>query len=229
MTQELLKLAVMVLAEGSVLTRPKRMQISFSNTSPELQKAFRECVIKLGFRPKVKDRKTFLVESNVLTRKLLELSPTFRTKNCNHKPICPWLKGKEWGCKPLNIDGKLIPPATFPQDVLNASKEDLAEFCRLFVSCEGGPVFANSPKNNEVSIRVCNPILRNQFIQMLKKLGLKPGLRGNSLIFIKRKKELLKFRERIGFVNGVKTVRGKNKEKDKNELLELIIKTPRSV
>ncbi len=231
MNNVLNELAVMLLAEGTVRKRKKDTSIVFTNTSKILQNLFKKVVQKLGYKTYQKSKKQEVVYSRKLGEQLLSISKSFRTKPCasGKQNACPVTSGKaELGyscsiCSPINFRGKKFPPATFPKSVVNSHQNQIAKYLRLFCSCEGGVVIGSDIRNDEIIVRVGHPTLRNQTVDMLKKFEIEAKVRGTSLIFIKKRSEMKKFQEKIGFVRGVKSVRGKHKGTEKNKLLEFVI------
>ncbi|MFQ6009553.1 MAG: hypothetical protein ACE5J7_00300 [Candidatus Aenigmatarchaeota archaeon] len=224
------KMAVLLLAEGGV--RHKDQRVTFTNTTEVLQKVFRDLAKDLGYKVCRKNSKQFEVFSKPLCETLFDLSTSFRTMPCatGQQNACPVTKGtSQLGpsckrCKPIGFDEKFYPPASFPKSVLKAGPKETAEYLKIFCSCDGGPVVGSDKRNDEVIVRVGHPILRHQIIQMFKKVDIKVGVRGTSLVFIKRKSEIKKFHEKIGFIKGLKTVRGSHKGTEKNKLVRDILK-----
>ncbi|MEM5793317.1 MAG: LAGLIDADG family homing endonuclease [Candidatus Aenigmatarchaeota archaeon] len=225
------ELVVMLLAEGNVRVRKKEVAIVFTNKCEELRSKFREIAEELGQEVHKKGKKQLVIYSKDLGRQLLELSRSFRTKPCasGKQNACPVTKRKiKLGpscniCEPLISDGKKFPPTTFPKTILNANPDNIAKYLRIFCSCEGGVVIGKDKRNDEVIIRVTHPKLREQIIEMFEKVGIKVKIRGKSLIYIKKLSEIRKFKEKIGFLEGCKAMRGKNVEIEKNRLLKLIL------
>lgn len=231
MNNVLSELAILLLAEGVVRKRKKDTTIVFTSTSKVLQNIFEGLVQKLGYKAYQKTKKQKVVYSRELGEQLLNLSKSFRTKPCasGEQNACPVTRGKtKLGsscsiCSPINFGKKKFPPATFPESVVNSHPNEIAKYLRLFCSCEGGVVIGSDVRNDEIIVRAGHPMLRDQVVEMFKKLGIEAKIRGTSLIFIKKRSEIKKFQEKVGFVKGVKAVRGKHKGIEKNKLLEFVV------
>ncbi len=231
------KLAVILLAEGTVRRTKKGYSIVFTNTSDILQKIFSEFMRKLNQKVHKKSNKQYVVYSNKLGEELLKMCKSYRTKPCasGKQNACPVTRNKiDVGpsckaCKPIIFEKVKYPPASFSEDILNSNAKEIIEYLRLFCSCEGGPVIGKDIRNDEVIVRVGHPILRNQIIKMFDKIGIKVRVRGISLLYIRKRSEIKKFYEKIGFVDGVKTVRGTHKGVEKNKLVKFIINRHNSV
>ncbi len=225
------KLAVLLLAEGTVRVHNNKSYIVFTNTSPSLQKLFKDLAVKLDCKVFRKSPKQWAIYSKPLAKKLLAECKSFRSKPCDSglQNACPATTGKSKKgascsiCMPVIYMGRRYPPSAFPRSVTKADKKRTAEYLRLFFTCEGGVVIGTDKRNDEVVLRVGHPTLREQAMQMLSKLDITAGLRGESLIFVKKRSEVLKFREKIGFVPGAKSVRGVHVGHEKNKLLDVMI------
>jgi hypothetical protein len=224
-------LTVLLLSEGTVRIHNNKASIVFTNTSEELNKAFRDSAERLGFKTFKKSPKQTAIYSKRLATELLDKCKSFRSKPCSSgiRNACPVTMGKTnhgpscKSCKPFRAGNKDYPPSSFPAGVLKAKKEDLAGYLRLFFTCEGGVVIGSDMRNDEIMLRVGHPILRKQALDMIKSLGIVVKVRGESLLYIKKRSEMIKFRNLIGFVDGAKSVRGSHKGTQKNKLLEFVL------
>jgi hypothetical protein len=63
---------------------------------------------------------------------------------------------------------------------------------------------------------------------MFSKIGIEAKIRGTSLVYIRKRPEIKKFQEKVGFIKGVKAVRGVHKGIEKNKLLEFVVNRHRS-
>jgi hypothetical protein len=225
------ELAVMLLAEGTVRKQKKGASIVFTNTSELLQSMFEELVQKLGYKTYQKSKKQKAVYSRKLGEQLMSLSKSFRTKPCasGKQNACPVVRGRtKLGpscsiCSPITFREKNFPPATFPESVINSHPNEITKYLRIFCSCEGGVVVGSDIRNDEVIVRVGHPTLRSQVVEMFNKIGIETKTRGTSLVFIRKRSEIKKFQEKVGFLDGVKAARGKYKGIEKNKLLEFVV------
>jgi len=224
-------LAVLLLAEGTVRIHNNKASIVFTNTSEELNNIFRNSAENLGFKTYRKSPKQLAVYSKILATELLFECKSFRSKPCSSgmRNSCPVTRGKTTlgpsceSCIPIDDGNKRYPPSSFPQEIIESNHEDLAEYLRLYFTCDGGVVVGTDKRNDEVIVRVGHPILRTQMLRMLETLGIETRVRGESLLFIKKRSEVIKFKEIIGFVKDAKSVRGFHKGTEKNELLKFIL------
>jgi hypothetical protein len=200
-----------LLAEGTVTLTKKGGTIKFTNTSPELKNLFKRIGKEMGYKVKEKDQKNLVIYSTELTKKLIRLCKSFRIK--------PIRNGKK----------VIYSPAQFPPEIFKLTKNQVKELLRIYFSCEGGVTIGEDKRNDEVIVRVCHPILQKQVIKLIKKIGIRVRVRGQGLIFIRKRSEIEKFAREIGFVNKVKSVRGKHKGVEKNKLLEIVLNRHRSV
>lgn len=212
------KLAILLIAEGNV-RKHHGYEVQFTNTDQALKNYFEDLVRELGFKVLVKSDKQLVVYSKELALKLFRLSPSFRSKprKSGGQHAC----SLNCGCSISNsimIDGIEYAPSTFPE----AAFLEPSTALRLFFSCEGGVVLSRG--GNEVVLRVCHPILKEQVKQMLDSIEIGFTERGNGLISIKRKNELIQFSKKVGFVDGVKASRGNHKGMEKQVLLGSLIK-----
>jgi len=206
-----IQLATLLLAEGNVFLTAKGGTIKFTNTSKELQKLFKKLVRELGYQAHQKDSKNVVVYSTKLAKNLIELCKDFRVK-------------------PYKTKGKIVHTKTqFPREVFGLPERKITEILRIFFTCEGGVVIGKDKRNDEVIVRVCHPILQQQVLKLLKKLGINARTRGRGLIYIKKRDEIIKFSKKIGFIPRVKAVRGKNKGVEKNHLLNILLSRHRPV
>ena len=231
MSNTLNELAVMLLAEGNVRIRNRDTTIVFTNKSRVLRDKFREIGRKLGQKVHEKGEKQLVIYSKDLGKELLELSKSFRTKPCDtgKQNACPVTKGRSninhscSICNPIIVGGKKFPPTTFPENILKEKPDKIAEYLRIFCSCDGGVVVGNDKRNDEVIVRVTHPKLREQIVKMFKGIGIDVKTRGTSLIYIKKVSDLRKFKEKIGFLDGCEAMRGKHIGIEKNQLLNFIL------
>lgn len=203
--ENIYRLAMMLLAEGSVTLNRKGGTVKFTNTSEELKRYFKNIASQLNYRIKIKDSKNLVIYSIDLAKELLRLCKNFRTK-------------------PFKKDDKIeFSAATFPVEIFQLPNSKIKELLRIYFTCEGGVVIGSDIRNDEVIVRICHPTLRKQILQLLDKINIKASVRGYGLIYIRRREEIEKFAKEIRFIDGVKAVRGKHKGIEKNKLLEFII------
>ncbi|NHI91666.1 MAG: hypothetical protein EAX96_04120 [Candidatus Lokiarchaeota archaeon] len=93
-----LNLIALCLSDGGIGFSKEALYIHFTNKSEVLLDLFRKEIKKFSSNKIHRDEKprgiTLKVFDQVLIKKLLNISPSYRTKACNKRPICPILKDK---------------------------------------------------------------------------------------------------------------------------------------
>lgn len=228
MDKNLCRLAILLLSEGTVRIHNNKASIVFTNTSEELNRIFRDSARILGLKTYRKSPKQIAIYNKELALKLLRECRSFRSKPCasGKRNACPATKGKVavgpscLKCEQFRHGVKDYPPSSFPSAVMKASNEDIMEYLQIFFTCEGGVVIGSDIRNDEVIVRVGHPILRTQMLELIERTGIEARVRGESLIYIRKRSEMDKFRKMIGFVQGAKSVRGTHRGTEKNRLLD---------
>ncbi|MEM3610298.1 MAG: LAGLIDADG family homing endonuclease [Candidatus Anstonellales archaeon] len=201
MNFELLKLITLLLGEGSVNLRT----IKFTNTSEELKQLFKNLAESQGYKVKIKDSKNQVIYSAKLAKILIEKCKNFRRRSFKESRR------------------EIYSVTTFPSEIFSLPLEKLKEILRIYFTCEGGVVVGSDVRNDEVIVRICHPILCEQFLELLDKVNIEAKVRGRGLIYIRKRSEIAKFAKEIGFIKGVKAVRGKHKGIEKNKLLMFVL------
>lgn len=224
----------MLLTDGGIsVVGNGGLEIFLSNNSESLKKFFADNLKKL-FQDKKLNFKTthgkIKLYSKEIAEEFLKLSPTFRTRPCNVPPFCPkWTghpeKAVPHECNSLNG----FPPARIPEFVMNGSIEVKGVALKAAMSCDGGIEFHKIKQNNKeylqrrLVFRCHNPNLLSQWKKLFLDCGFKVTETKNELR-ITGKEQFKKFRDEIGFIEGVKVEKSKNwKGMDKNELLDIVI------
>lgn len=223
------KLLLMLFSDGYV----GKNRICFTSTDQVLIEEFRKCCRGLfNKEPKIyrleRKAKEARLYSSRITKELLELARTFRTKPCSHFPQCKEARS-DGSCgihKTMEFDGVKYPVLKPPE---NLDKEDL----KLLFSMEGGvAIYPRISKKDYLNVErkiflACqHPILRSKYISILSKLGLEFMYdKRNRSIAIRDEKSIIKFKEEIGFVKGVKVSLSSSHwyGTEKNRLLDLAI------
>ena len=105
--------------------------------------------------------------------------------------------------------GNEYPSASLPQNLKNDSKT-ICQFLKVAFSCDGGINLYVAKSKYKFLIRnvylACqHPVLREQYFELLKKLGIVGKiLEKDELIRIQGKESLQKFAQLVGFMDGVK-------------------------
>ncbi len=230
-----LKLVSLCLSDGGIGFSSETKYIHFTNKSDVLLNMFRN-EIKKFTSSKIHEQEkprgiTLRVFNKSLVSELLKISSSFRTKPCNHFPICPAFKNKwENEHRHIKMNGDIWSEIQVPEKLFRNNK-DKSEFLRIYISCDGYPsIFPRqkswSPVERIVSIVCHNPMLKKRLSELLLDLKIPHTVKTNSLE-MRSKDSILKFKNKIGFVNNVKMT-GNSKYWEgitKNEVLNKIIKS----
>jgi len=211
---ELLKLHVMLLADGGITERKRTFKIYLTNKSEVLQEIFKKCAQKLfGVKHFIIDTSRgtpqIIFHSTNAAKELLKLTPTYRTA------IYP---------------NRKFPPAKLTKEVFNLPLRKQKELLRLIFSLEGSISIAFQKRKGRTQIlpRVklgCkHPLLRKQLFKWLRKLGFQPTEEKEG-IYLRKLEDIKKFAKEIRFVNGVKIGRKARffQGIEKNQLLFAIL------
>jgi hypothetical protein len=211
----------LLLTDGSVNTSGGHKNIAFTNRSEVLHQIFKEKMQRVFGVSKFQEWrdkrwnnvKTTFLRSAKIFKILHSIVPSFRTK-------------------PLS-DGTFS-PAKIPEFVFNLEEKVIAEILKLMFSADGcvclGVTWNKTDKRWQIRRMVkfaCrHPKIKEQVSSLLKKLGIGNKIKPDGIV-IWRKEDILKFKEKIGFVDGVEvTKNSKNWEGfEKNKILNLAIKS----
>jgi len=237
-TKELAELSGMLLTDGGVTCVSGKWRVHFTTTSDILEGRFKELVIKVLNRHPSKASTHSGTQQNASINKIInelhELSPTFRTKPCNHFPICPKLRGKHFQpcsiCNPIKINNEMFPPAKIPEFIFN-DKHGAIDFLRAAFTCDGSIILSVAKSKNgfrldrKVVLSCEHPQLKEQHAQFLVQLGFKPKIRKDCIV-LGGKENIVKFQKEIGFIDGVRIIRnGRWGGMEKSKLLKLCVKS----
>lgn len=190
----------LLLTDGCVSISGGNWKITFTNSSEELHNIFKNSM-KNAFKVTEfrewfdrKGVKSTEIKNKQIVKKLLELTPTFRTRE---------------------FKGGTFPKPKIPEFIKNMKLKEIGKVLQVAFSADGCVCLGvkwNKTKNmwqftRKVKISCKNPDLRNQFRELMVKLGLNPKIISERELTLERKDEIIKFRETIGFVNGVKVSR----------------------
>lgn len=211
----------MLLTDGSVNISGGHKNIAFTNKSEVLHQLFKEKMRKIFGISKFqewKDKrwnniKTTFLRSSEISERLHQDVPSFRTK-------------------PL-LDGTFS-QAKIPEFVFKLSDQEIGEILKVMFSADGciclGVTWNKTDKmwqiRRLVKFACLHPTIKEQVGLLLKKVGLEHKVEKEG-IAIWKKQDVIKFKEKISFVNDVKvTGNSKNWEGfEKNQILNLAIKT----
>lgn len=233
-----LTLIALCLSDGGIGLSSDTVYIHFTNKSKILLDLFKEEIRRFSNNKIHQQNKprgiTLRVFDKSLALELFKISPSYRTRPCNHFPICPFLKGKNnyktgkhnhIQFKDLVYTEIKIPEALF-QNI-----EEKAFFMRIYASCDGYPSLF--PRKNSwsaveriVGIVCHHPFLKQRLHEILLDLGISHNIKPNSLE-MRSKTSISQFQQKIGFIKGV-NMTGNSKYwegQSKNEVLRKIIRS----
>ncbi|MBI2542668.1 MAG: hypothetical protein HYW24_00560 [Candidatus Aenigmarchaeota archaeon] len=210
----------LLLTDGSVTFNSRSWRIVFSGKSEELRELFKQKMKLLFSIEKFSEWtdefgvKSLQVRQKQAASQLLRLVPTFRTK--------PFKDGT-------------FPQVRLPEFFEKMSTREMAEIMKAMFSADGSIVLGVKWRQDKkmwvFTRRICltsvTPSLKEQIAEILeKRFGMKPQI-WRSDVALERKSDILKFKEVIGFVKGVK-ISKKSKVWEgfeKTQILGLAIKT----
>ena len=233
-----LKLVALCLSDGGIGFSSNTMYIHFTNTSEVLLDLFKREIRKFSeskIHKQIKPRGiTLRIFDKKLVRALLNISPSYRTRPCNHFPICPFLKkDRKYGFgnhKHFKQNGLIFAKTTVPEYLFQTLK-DRATFMRIYASCDGYPsIFPRksswSAVERIVAIVCHHPILKTRLHEILVDLKI-PHKTKPYAIEMRSKESITQFRKKIGFIDGVKMTGNSRywKGVEKNKVLDKILKS----
>ncbi len=210
----------LLLTDGCVSFGSRSWRITFSGKSEELLELFKQKMKSLFGIQKFSEWtdefgvKSLQVRQKQVASQLLTLVPTFRTK--------PFKDGT-------------FPLVKLPEFFSTLQISELAEIIQAMFSADGSIVLGVKWRKDKrmwvFTRRVCltsvTPSLKEQVAQILEeKFGMKPQIWKHDVV-LERKLDIIKFKQLIGFVEGVQISK---KSKiwegfDKTQILDLAIKT----
>lgn len=233
-----LKLVSLCLSDGGIGYSSETSYIHFTNKSSALLDLFKKEIRKFT-SSKIHEQKkprgiTLRVFNKSLVDELIKISPSFRTKPCNHFPKCPYLKSGKINLRlkhpHVKFDGLTWSKIEIPEKLFR-NKKDKSKFLKIYISCDGYPSIF--PRKNSWSVVerivaiVCHhPMLKQRLSKLLDDLKVPYTVKENSLE-MRSKEAITKFKKEIGFVDGVEMT-GNSKYWEgltKNEVLDKIIKS----
>jgi len=233
-----LKLVSLCLSDGGIGYSSETSYIHFTNKSRVLLDLFEKEIRKFT-ASKIHEQKkprgiTLRVFDKNLIDELIKISPSFRTKPCNHFPSCPYLKADKINLRlkhpHIESNGLIWSEVKIPENLFK-NKKDKSEFLRIYASCDGYPsIFPRkdswSAVERIVAIVCHHPMLKERLSKLLEDLKVPHTMKENSLE-MRSKEAIEKFEKEIGFVDNVKMT-GNSKYWEgipKNEILRKILKS----
>jgi CTP:phosphocholine cytidylyltransferase-like protein len=219
----------LLLTDGCITANKKgSVQIKFTSKSEELHNLFREKMKKCFGCTNLIERKvkrvhknsTSIVKDTIFFDKsvantLLKLTPTFRKK--------PFKDGT-------------FPNVQIPQFVFTLKPEEISKVLQAMFSADGSVCLWVQWREDQkrwiinkcIELACKHPLIGKQVAQLLIQLGFQPIHRVKSgKVSLFKREDILKFKELIGFVPGVKITRNSKVWEgfEKNQILDLAIKT----
>ena len=234
-----LNLVALCLSDGGVGFSSETMYIHFTNNSQVLLEMFKNEVRKFSqnkIHKQIKPRGiTLRVFDKNLVDQLLKISPSYRTRACNHFPFCPFIKEGDLKYKigehdHFESNDSKYAEIIIPEEIFQTSA-DKSRFLRIYASCDGYPSIF--PRSNSwsaveriVAIVCHHPSLKQRLHELLDDLNVNHTVKPNSLE-MRSQEAITQFNKKIGFIRGVKMT-GNSKYWEgieKNEILRKIIES----
>jgi len=233
-----MKLVSLCLSDGGIGYSSETSYIHFTNKSDILLDLFKKEIRKFT-SSKIHEQKkprgiTLRIFDKNLVNELIKISPSFRTKPCNHFPICPYLKSDKINLRlkhpHVKSNGFVWSEIKIPESLFR-NKKDKSEFLKIYISCDGYPsIFPRkdswSAVERIVAIICHHPMLKQRLSELLDDLKVPYTVKENSLE-MRSKEAIEKFEKEISFVDNVKMT-GNSKYWEgitKNEILRKILKS----
>ena len=233
-----LELVALCLSDGGIGFSSDTMYIHFTNSSDVLLRLFTQEIRKFSSAKIHKQRKprgtTLRVFDKELVRTLLTISPSYRTRPCNHFPICPVYRNPNYegigSHHHFSHHSAVFAEVAIPEDLF-PSNDDKARFLRIYSSCDGYPsIFPRkhswSVVERIVAIVCHHPLLKQRLQELLDDVGIPYKSRQYSLV-MRSRDAIMEFKEKVGFVEGVVMTGNSRywKSYQKNKVLEIILKS----
>ena len=233
-----LELVALCLSDGGIGFSSDTMYIHFTNSSEILLDLFRDEIRRFS-RAKIHEQRkprgtTLRVFDKQLVSSLLEISPSYRTRPCNHFPLCPVYsqpnRDRFGFHNHFIFKSQVFAEITVPEELV-PTQNDKAQFMKIYSSCDGYPsIFPRqqswSAVERMVAVVCHHPRLKQRLHEILSDLDVPHRIKQYSLE-MRSQEAISRFKERIGFVEGV-TMTGNSRywrSYQKNEVLDIIQKS----
>lgn len=206
-----------LLTDGGVTFRSRRNNtqgvVFFVNKSPAMRELFSEACEEVFRVTPHDDGIECRIFSDKLAHKLTKnFSTTFRKKT---------------------FKNGTFPSVSIPKGIMEADEKTIKEFLKFAFSCDGSAHLSILWQKNRwffqkrIQLKCTHPVLRKQFHELLLKIGIEARKEDKeNRIIIDSTKNLLKFIQKVGFVDGVR-ISGKGgsvwKGLEKNEMLKIFL------
>jgi hypothetical protein len=203
------RIVSMLLTDGGITKthydRPRSWRIFFASNENFLLSLFKENIEALFsaqsfWMSKSRNTESVYLNNSAIAEYFLEYSPTYRTKQCDSRPICPLLRGQKYGpcvrCEPIVFKEIQYPPSKIPM----MEKSLIDEFLKYYFSVEG-------TVTDRIQISQRHPSLLYQINELLKHFNINASLnyykaKDNRYEWFLRinKKDFKKFHEQINLL-----------------------------
>lgn len=216
----------LLLTDGWIRKNKTSWEIGFTNKSEELHTLFEE--------------KMKMIFPNVHFTRRLKNNKEVKDTTINSKQIGNLLHNFLPSFRKKVFDNGTFPNSKIPDFFFQLSKEELKEILKTMFSADGCIMLSMGWRKKsikwrkeegweiktEVTLGCKHPVIKEQILELLKNLGFAPR-KDNDKVILGKEKDIIKFKNEIGFVRGVKISRkSKNWEGfEKNQILNLAIKS----
>ncbi len=172
------RIVAMLLTDGGITKthydRPRSWRIFFASKEKFLLDLFQENIEALFsaqrfWMSESRSTVSIYLNNSAVAEYFLKYSPTYRTKQCDSRPICPLLRGQKYGpcvrCKPFVFKGIQYPPSKIPL----MDKSLVGEFLKYYFSVEG-------TVTDRIQISQRHPNLLYQIKELLKQFEINASL-----------------------------------------------------
>lgn len=219
-SSELATLIALLFTDGGISKhRLNSWRIFFANSSPAAIRLFIDSIVSVFGIPK--DR--------IKIRTMLK---RYHFAVLTSKEVGEFLTEKFGTFRTLKFDNGKYPEVSIPVDLL-AKTGTISLFLRTVFSMDGGVKFYPAVNKagrrwleRNVSLACHHPVLRRQYHQLLKLVGVESvNIKSDNVIKVRKRKNLEKFAGEIGFIDGIKTTRHSKYwvGVEKNEVLRIMI------
>lgn len=220
LSPDLVRLIAMLYTDGCVSKhRLNSWRITFSNSSQTAIDIFINSLVNVFgvYRERIK---------------VTKMMGKYHFATLTSKEVGKWLTEKFGTFRTLRFKDGNYPSTSIPVDLL-ITTGNTEEFLRTVFSMDGGVKFyvANGKDNykwleRNISLACHHPILRAQYKKLLESVGIKSvNIKADNVIKIRRRENLEKFAEKVGFVDGIATTRHSKfwVGVDKNKVLQMMV------
>jgi hypothetical protein len=206
---EAARIIALLLTDGGITKthydRPRSWRIHFTSKENFLLNDFKNNINSIFgdqkfWYAKPKNARMIYLNNSDIAEYFLNLTNSYRTKQCDSNPICPRLKGQKYGpcliCNPIKFKRLQYPSIDIPE----IQEKIIPEFLKYYFSVEG-------TVTDRIQISQRHPTLLSQIKKMLKMLKISSSLKvykvkNNRYEWFLRiyKKDLKNFHDNVSFL-----------------------------